>query len=298
MGRLLWRMVRGRFLAVSAVSMSVTAAVLRRQGIGWEWPEVLPVFLGGALVHAGSNLWNDYADEVNGADRANPEWSPFNGGSRVIQDGLLPAGTIRLAALACFAAAMALALLLAPEKGMAVPLLTLLGIAFGLGYSSPPLWLGSRGLGELAVGVAFGPLLAEGTAVALSGRFSPAVLGLSIPLGLLVAAILILNEIPDLAADRAAGKRTLAVRYGAPTAVKIYRALLLGAFFVLGWLAVFGPSVGRSWLGILTLPLAFLLGRKAERIKPAADEVFRATAAGTIILYLFLGFLLILGALL
>ncbi|NLG85426.1 MAG: prenyltransferase [Firmicutes bacterium] len=285
-------------MAVSAVSMVVTAAILRDEGGGGRWATILPVFLGGALVHAGSNLWNDYADELNGADRANREWSPFNGGSRVIQDGLLAVGTIRLMALVCFAAAMALALLLAPDKGPAVPLLTLVGIGVALGYSSPPLWLGSRGLGELAVGMAFGPLLAEGTAVAISGRFSPAVFGLSLPLGLLVAAILVLNEIPDLAADRTAGKRTLAVRYGASAAIRIYRALLFGAFFLLGCFLLWAPGGGRYWLGMLALPPAFFLGRQAGRVKPTADEVFRALAGGTICLHLFLGFLLVLGALL
>lgn len=295
MGRILWRGIRGRFLPASMVSILVSAAVVRRQWAVPLWPGLLFVFLGGALVHAGGNLWNDYADELNGTDRANSNWTPFNGGSRVIQEGLLPAGMMRLAALACFAGALGLALALAPAKGMGVPLLTLIGIAFGLGYSSPPVWLAGRGLGELAVGFVFGPLLCQGTAVALSGRFSPPVFAVSIPLGLLVAAILTVNEIPDLPADRAAGKRTLVVRRGPEKAVAIYRGLITGAFLSLAFAAALGPPAGRPWLGLLTVPLGFWLVRGAGRVGPAADEAFRRTAAGTIALHLVLGTFLVLG---
>jgi len=297
MARLFWRGIRGQFLSVSVVSLVVTAAVLRRQGASFFGPGFLPVLFGGALVHAGSNLWNDYADELNGTDRANREWSPFNGGSRVIQDGLLPAGKVRRAALFCFAAALLLALALVPGKGPAVLLLALLGIALAVGYSSPPVWLGSRGLGEIAVGVAFGPLLCEGTAVALTGRFSSAILKIAIPLGLLVAAILTLNEIPDLVADRVAGKRTLAVRLGPRGAVRVYRLFIGGAFLSLFLGSFFGPPAGRLWLGLLALPFALWLMRKAGRVGLAADEIFKKTAAGTVILHLLVGGLLLLGTL-
>ena len=103
-----WQAARGRFLSASLVTVAVSAGIVRSHWPAPVWPYLLAALAGAFLVHAGSNLWNDYADELNGCDRANRSPSPFNGGSRVIQLGLVKAGSVKLAAVACLCGALAI----------------------------------------------------------------------------------------------------------------------------------------------------------------------------------------------
>ncbi len=290
-----WQAARGRFLSVSLVTVAVSAGIVRGQ---WQGPALLyllAALAGAFLVHAGSNLWNDYADELNGSDRANQSPSPFNGGSRVIQRGLVPARLIRLAAVACFGGALAIALLVALRRGWLIPILTILGIGLSLAYSSPPAWLSGRGLGELAVAFCFGPLLGEGTALVLTGSLSSPVFWATVPLGLLVAAILTLNEVPDLPADHGAGKRTMAVRRGRAGAVMAYRLMIGGAFLLFGAVILGGGLPARSAWALCVVPAAAWICRRAGTIGPAADPNFLGVAASTILLHLSFGLLLVIG---
>ncbi len=290
-----WQAARSRFFSVSLVTVVVSAIIVRNQWQAPAWLYLLAVLVGALLVHAGSNLWNDYADELNGSDRANLSPSPFNGGSRVIQRELMPAGLVRLAAVICFGTALAVALLLVPQRGWLLPALTVAGIALSLAYSSPPAWLSGRGLGELSVALCFGPLLGEGTALVLTGRFSRPVFWAAIPLGLLVAAILTLNEIPDLPADVAAGKKTLPVRRGWPAAIALYRLLVLGAFLVFAGAVLWRGLPARSAWALAAGPGAAWVCRRAGTVGSRVDAAFLRVAASTILLHLSFGLLLAIG---
>ena len=219
----------------------------------------------------------------------------FNGGSRVIQRGLVPAGLIRLAAVACYGGALIVALLVAARRGWLVSILTAIGIGLSFAYSSPPAWLSGRGLGELAVAFCFGPLLGEGTALVLTGSFSRPVLWATIPLGLIVAAILTLNEIPDLPADSLVGKKTLAVRRGRAAAITTYRLLVCGAFLVLITSLLQGELPARSAWALSAGPGAVWVCRRAGVVGPWVDASFLGVAASTILLHLAFGLLLLIG---
>jgi len=291
-----WRAIRGRFLPVSLLSSLLGAAAAHHQWGAPLWPLVLPVMGGAFFVHAGSNLWNDYADEMNGADRANVSPTRFNGGSRVIQERTLSASSVRSAAWIMFMLALLTGLVLVPHGGWGVPLLTLAGIGFGLGYSSRPIWLSGRGLGELAVGVSFGPLLAGGSALALTGRLSITAFLASVPLGLLVSAILVLNEIPDLQADSSVGKRTLAVRWGELPAVFAFRGLVTAALVVLIVLIACRVLPVRCAIALAPAPLAVWVCRRARRVGGlSATASYIRVAAGTALLHLTAGILLVLS---
>lgn len=293
---LCWRAARGRFFSVSLVTMALGAVSVRRAWGCPLWPAFPLILLGGLLVHAGANLWNDYADDLNGTDRANAHPTPFNGGSRVIQRGELSPAAVRFAALACFAGALIVAGILARRGGgWGVPILTALGIALSIGYSTPPVWLSGRGLGELTVAVCFGPLLAAGTSLAMAGKLAPSSLLASIPLGLLVAAILTLNAIPDRAPDRIAAKGTLAVRRGSAGAIAVYRALLAAAFLILLWAAAAGTLGRHGWLPCLASVPAALLFIRVGSLAGGASERFPFLAGATVALHLSLGLLIIAG---
>jgi 1,4-dihydroxy-2-naphthoate octaprenyltransferase len=207
-------------------------------------------------MHASFNVFNDVFDELNGSDRANNQRIyPFTGGSRFIQNGVLSLQQMRRWALLLLFFAVLLGSLLLIEKGPYILIFGLLGIALGLFYSAPPLQLASRGLGEFAVATGFGLLPVTGAAWVQYGSFDMQSLLLSIPVSCWVANILIINELPDVQADTAAGKRTLVVRLGTTTTRRLYLALSMLAFLSIAMAA------SLHWISYwsLLLPAALLL---------------------------------------
>lgn len=290
---LYWRAIRGGFLTVSLIPVLLGAAVVHRD---FHMP-LLPAFpfvlLGAFCVHIGSNLWNDYADDLNGADRANQHPSPFNGGSRVIQDGLLTADAVGRGAMIFFGMALLICMILVYYHGWGVLLLTIIGLACGLCYSSPPTWLNGRSLGEITVGFAFGPLLAEGTVLALAGRLSLGVLWASLPIGMLVVSILLLNGVPDLSSDLSVGKRTLAVRLGPIRALRLFRLMIAGAFLLMLTGAVTGILPRLTCVIVIVAPIGIRVCLLAGKLAGGLvhHDRHRRAALGTIILHLCFGLL-------
>jgi len=172
------------------------------------------VLLGVLLLHASSNLANDYFDDLNGSDRNNPIITPFSGGSRVIQDGLLTGRQMGIAALLCLAGGCVIGLVLALMRGWPVLLIGFLGVMAGYLYSAPPVWLASKGLGEATTGFCFGPLIVLGTHYVIARSLSWLPLIASLPVGLLITGVLYLNEFPDQTADSKSGKKNLMLRLG------------------------------------------------------------------------------------
>jgi 1,4-dihydroxy-2-naphthoate octaprenyltransferase len=182
------------------------------------------------LAHAAANVYNDVGDDLIGADAGNTDRIyPYTGGSRFIQTGLLSRSQMTRLALGLAAAALTLGALLAVLRGPGVILLGVAGLGLGLLYSLPGAQLSARGIGEAAVAIGFGALPVLGS-VWLQTRFidSAAVL-LCVPVSAWAAAIVIINEVPDIEADRRAHKRTLVVRWGAGGARWIYWGLTLVA---------------------------------------------------------------------
>jgi 1,4-dihydroxy-2-naphthoate octaprenyltransferase len=212
-----------------------------------------------AFAHAGANVLNDVGDELNGADRLNHDRiPPFTGGSRFIQDGLLGIKAMTAWGAALLLTATVLAAILSLHKGEWVLILGLVGGALALAYSLPPCSLASRGLGEAAVAIGFGLPVAACFWLQRGGIGLEAVLCSAI-IGAWTAAILIVNEVPDLAADAQAGKRTLVVRLGGQGAPSLYvsvQAVASALMLALGWLTHLPP-----WA--VVPPLLFMLAALA-----------------------------------
>ncbi|MHC4199471.1 MAG: 1,4-dihydroxy-2-naphthoate octaprenyltransferase [Planctomycetota bacterium] len=210
-------------------------------------PWILAACLAGVmLLNAGTNLANDYYDHLSGADEANPSPTPFSGGSRAIQDGVFSAKQIRNAAFLCFAlSVVAVALLIWRMSGIAPqgagplypwPVLAfgVVGALSGLFYTAPPLKLGYRGFGELLAGLNVGPVAILGSYYAQAGTLSWGVAIVSLPLGCLSSALLVINQLPDVEPDRAVGKRHLVTRFGISFGVWGYLVLVLAAYVSAG----------------------------------------------------------------
>lgn len=167
------------------------------------------------LFHAGMNVTNDYFDFKNGTDNANANpLTPFAGGSRMIQNGLMsPHETLGLAVVLLTLGSLA-GIYLVFEAGTFILVLGLVGLISGVLYSAPWVFLAGRGLGELTVALNFGLLAVVGSFYVQAGELSLQPVLASIPLSLLIAALLYMNEFPDYEADKGAGKNNLVVRLG------------------------------------------------------------------------------------
>jgi 1,4-dihydroxy-2-naphthoate octaprenyltransferase len=192
-------------------------------------------------VHAGANVLNDVGDARGGTDERNDDRVyPYTGGSRFIQAGILSTDGMARLGIGLLGAAAATGLVLLGLKGPMILGFGLIGVLIAVIYSLGPLRLSALGLGELSVGFAFGILPVCGAAWLQSGVLDAQVVLFSLPISAWVAAILLINGVPDIAADRATGKHTLPVRLGLDGTALAYAALQLSAVIVTGWLTFTG----------------------------------------------------------
>jgi 1,4-dihydroxy-2-naphthoate octaprenyltransferase len=235
-----WRYSDPKITLASVAGMALGAGFAAHEGpLAWGWLAL--TVIGVFCIEAAKNASGEVVDWDSGTDAAvaDEDRSPFSGGKRVLVDGLMTRGeSIGVAAVAYLLGASAgLAIVFAREP--AVLWLGVAGVGVAYAYHGPPFRLSYRGLGELAVGLAYGPGVTAGTYLVQRGRVDVDVLLASIPLGMLIAGFLWINEFPDATADAAAGKRTLVVRLGRERAAVAYARL-----------------VGLAWLGVALLPLA------------------------------------------
>ena len=203
------------------------------------WPWLALVVLGVFAIEAAKNASGEVFDFDSGTDQrvGDEDRTPFSGGKRVLVEGLLSRRQTWAIAAAGYALALAAGLLVVlVQRDARVLALGLLGLALAWYYHAPPLRLSYRGLGELAVGLTYGPLLVAGTYLVLRRELTAAPVLAALPLGLLIAAFLWINELPDAPADAASGKRTLVVRLGRRRAARAFAGLLASAFALLALL--------------------------------------------------------------
>jgi 1,4-dihydroxy-2-naphthoate polyprenyltransferase len=258
----LWRLADPKISLASIASMFLGACAAARDGtVSWGW---LAATVGGILaIEIAKNASGEIFDFDSGTDLAvaAEDRSPFSGGKRVLVDGLLTRGeTIGIAA-AGYLTGAALGAWIALVREPRVFWLGAAGIACAFFYHAPPLKLSYRGLGEAAVAICYGPLVCSGTYLVQRGFVPVRVLAVSMPLGILIAAFLWINEFPDYRADLAAGKRTLVVRLGRHRA----SAALAGLLFLAFLLFLLQPLAGvpyTAWLGAV----AFVPAIRASRV--------------------------------
>ena len=218
-------------------------------------------------VHAACNVLNDVGDESGGTDKQNVDRIyPYTGGSRFIQTGIMSASEMaRLGISLLFFAALA-GLGLIFIKGAMVLYFGLVGITLGVLYSLGPIRLSSLGIGEIAITIAFGVVPIAGAAWLQGAALDVNLLIFSLPIGLWVTAILLINEVPDIAADGATGKRTLPVRLGLRGTAFLYLVIHVAAAALTSWLVFRGAlPLLAPVIPIILLLLAFKAGQAIQR---------------------------------
>lgn len=292
---LLMHAVRAPFLTATVVPTLVGAAIAWAHGI------LLPGYLLLTLValtasQGGVNVLNDYFDYLSGNDNRYPKPGPFSGGTRLIQEGILTPGQTLAISLSCFALALVTLIFLGVTRGWGAWWLGAAGLFLAVFYSAPPFRLSyvGHGLGELAVGLGFGPIMVLGSYYVQALHMDSGALVASIPVGLLIAAVVLINGFPDYRADKEANKNTLVVALGPEQAVGVYQAMVLGSFVILVTGIAFGVLPLTCGIAFLALPIAWQSVKGAKRFYGDAEKLIPSNA-GTIKLHLTFGILLALG---
>lgn len=252
-----WRATRAPFLSASITPVLVGTAVAYHQAGEIDGLIFLLALCGAICAHLGANLFNDYGDHLSGSDEVNQDYTPFSGGSRLIQTGIIPPHNIRRAAILCFVITIIIGvLLIILIQNWALLLFGCLGLLIGVIYSLAPLKLAYRGFGEIAVSFAFGPLIVTGSYFVQTQRINWYILLISVPVGLLVGLILFINEVQDEEADRLSGKATLVVWINNPyRALQLFRYTLLICYLFTATLIILNIVPVTALILILTLPL-------------------------------------------
>ena len=284
------------FLSATIVPIMVGAAVAKYAGYPVDWGWLGLTVLGGSLLHIGTNTSNDYFDHISGTDALNYNYSNvgLNGGSRSIQMGLITPKGMLTVAIVTFALSAIVGIPLILKAGMPVLWLGLIGFFSGLFYTAPPFRFSSRkGLGELLIGLNFGPLMVAGSTLIQTGQLLPEAFFAGIPIGFLIAAVVYVNEFPDHDSDKATGKNTLIVVFGPEKARAGYVSLVVGAFLSVVLLVLNGtfPS-----LILITLLASYFGVTSIQTLyKYYNDRLLQPANWGTITMHSVAGVLLFIG---
>ncbi len=288
------QLLRAPFLTATAVPVLVGTAVGTRRAGQLNPVAFALCFLGVALLHLGANVLNDYFDHLTGNDELNAAPTPFSGGSRVIQDGSISPRRALMVGVLLTAAGSAVGLFLDfTSPGHVVLLLGIFGVLAGWLYSAGPLRIGYRAGGEALVGLCFGPLVVLGAAYVQAGRLLPSALAASIPVGLLIAAVLLMNEFPDQDADRAVSKRTLVVILGRRRALSLLHAIIILAYVPVLGLPLTGLIPWPVLIVAATAPLAWHAIKSSRQSLNSSH--FPVASRAVMLLHLSFGLLLAVG---
>ncbi len=261
--------------AIAPVLVGTAAAV---QWLG-HLPRVgafVAALIGSIFIQIGTNLANDYSDAKRGADAADRL-----GPVRVTSAGLVTPRRVLTATYIAFAVALVCGIYLATVAGAVILLIGAVSIAAGVLYTGGPRPYGYAGLGEVFVFLFFGLVAVNGSYYVQLEHLDTLPLGLSIAIGFLATAIIVVNNVRDIETDRRAGKMTLAVRMGRTNAVMLYRLLVLGAFVVLPISLVAGEASALPLIGLAALPMAIgpMRAMSNRTDGPALNGALAATGA-------------------
>jgi 1,4-dihydroxy-2-naphthoate octaprenyltransferase len=224
---------RPKFLTASAAPVLVGSAIGFAVAEIFNWPLFLLALFAAMALHSGANIANDYFDHISGNDWANKNVTPFSGGRRFIQEGILSPRATLLASLFCLAlGAMLGIIILLITQSIFILAIGLIGLLGGFFYTAPPIKLGYRGIGEFVIAFLFGILPVYGAYYLQTGTIDAAPLAAACIMGVLIFLVILVNEFPDLAADAAVNKKTLVVLFGVPASVWIYRIAVVSTFVI------------------------------------------------------------------
>lgn len=290
-----WLMaLRAPFFTASIVPLVLGVAIVFYETSTIDLSLTILTLIAGVSIQAGTNLANDYFDQS--ADNINVNFSQFNGGSRMIQNDIIPPRTIFIASLVCNLLGIVTALfILLTTQGWLLLAFLMIAVTLGYFYTALPISLSYKSLGELAVFVGFGPLGVYSAYYIQQGHINSPLLGISsIPIALLISMVLFLNEFQDRESDERAGKRTLVVVFGKERSVKIYAIGMIMSYLVLFAAVLTSLLPITLLLPLITFPLAFKAISVSTKNYNEITELLPANGM-TILIHFSFGLLMSLG---
>lgn len=240
---------RAPFLSASLIPAFIAAAYTSTviEGPTFLSFHFILATIGVLLLQLASNVLNDYFDWTSGTDQVNNKYFvQYSGGSRSIELGLISVRGTKMLGLTLLSVSTLIGIYLWQTVGIGVLVFGLAGAFAGFFYTAPPLRLvARRGLGELAIGLTFGPLITGGIFYVLTGMYSWVSLLVGLPAGLLTANILLINQVPDTESDAMTGKNHLVVVFGKENAVVIYALTIV---FAIAITLITAFNLHRMWL--------------------------------------------------
>ncbi len=287
--------MRTPFLIASWIPFGIGIALVYHQHGYVHWGYSFLTWICVTCLHLGSNLTNDYFDHISGNDEANIFFSPFNGGSRIIQNGLIDAKYIHYTALFFLTAGAFIGTYLAwKSRCITVFACGITGLIIAYGYTAKPVQFGYRGIGEILAGTAFGPLVVMATYGIQTGQFHTSTVFYSVPIGMMVSMILLINEFPDYQADKAVNKKTLVVVLGKKRSAALFCSLLAMLYIYIIISYILGITHTGNLLMCLSLPLAGYIFIKTIRSFDNPTAIVQACGS-MILMYTIAGLLSIAG---
>jgi len=279
---------RPKFLVASAAPVLVGSALGFAAAGTFSSLLFILALLAIMALHSGANMANDYFDHTSRNDWLNQNPTPFSGGSRYIQQGILSPKTILLASLLWFTVGSIIGVIIFwLTQSIFILILGLIGLLGGFFYTAPPVRLGYRSVGEPVIALLFGLLPVYGSYYLQTETIDIIPLLPAVIVGILIFLVILVNEFPDVAADAAVNKRTLVVRFGIPAAIWIYRIALIASFIITAAaMTIYHTFVLTGLCYLFTLPLAIVVIKSVNKEDLAKPGQYHASQL-TVLLYIF-----------
>ncbi len=291
-----WKALRYHFVPPSIFPATLGSVIAWATGHTFYLFYFFLVLVGVVVNHVALNMADDYFDYKHAVDHLKPEEkNPYTGGSGTLSSGQIRPSDMFKAFMLCFFVTILIGLFLTAVRGFAVLAFGLVGIFCSLFYTAPPVSFSHHGLGELGLLINFGTTIGLGAYFVQTQNIGIEAFMATLPCGIMLFSMIVINEIPDYQEDRVAGKLTLVARYGKKSGVRLYVASWLCTYAVVvsGVLLRVMPTL--TLLALASLPLTlksiFALKRNFENpqaLAPANLNMLRAhslTSLGLIAAY-------------
>ena len=254
--------------SMTAISISVGGALAAIDG-DFSWGLFLLALISGVFLHAATNLINDYYDVKSGVDTREVSTAQYR--PHPLLEGKLEPRKVLVASLILYAMATAIGLGLVAARGLPILWIGLIGTFASLTYTAPPLKYKYSALGEISVFLMWGPLMVLGSYFVQRQSLSVSALLISLPFGVLVALVLLANNLRDVNHDSEKGILTIPIAIGQRNGLRLYFALVLLAYLGIVAMSLMGPLHLWSLIVLVSLPLAVKLLRQMMQQKVPID---------------------------
>ena len=255
--------------SMTAISVSVGAAMAAMDG-AFSWPLYLFTIIVTTILHAATNLINDYYDVLAGVDSQEVSTARYR--PHPLLEGKLKPEYVRTCTYLLYGTVIIAGLYLAATRGWVILVIGIIGVFASLSYTAPPFKYKYKGLGEFSVFLIWGPLMVEGSYFVQRQLLSRQAFWVSLPFGALVALVLLVNNLRDMTHDRQKGIRTLPILIGRSNGIRLYLTLVILAYLSVLWMSFMGPLHLGSLIVLFSLPLAFRLLKQIVRKIPSDGD--------------------------